>query len=214
MISANPMPAEVFAGLRVASASFDLGEAMQTSGKTTGGSVMTAGSGSRLWQGTVNLVTMRYPEAEAVASKMNVLREPGRYLFVSPRPYVIPEGFDGIEGPVTLAQIGDDNRSLALAGLPPGLRLPAGTPLAFAYGAGPVRHAFHRLVDDAVAGTDGRTSRVEVTPAVRSGALEGAKVTLQRPAFKALILPGSFNPGTSERGRATGMSFGVIQTLR
>lgn len=209
-----PMPKEFFAGLKIRSSSFQLPEAMQMSGKTAGGSILTAGSGARLWQGNVELVPMLYAEAEAIRTKLSILREPGRFLFVTPFPVREPADSMPILSPVTLSVISSNNREIRLSGLPNGFVLRAGEPLSFQYGANPSRYAFHRIVSDQVVSGATQTPAIEVTPPIRPGATVGVPVILRRPFFKALIVPGSFKPGTEQGRFVTGISFDIQQTLR
>ncbi|MCJ8138609.1 hypothetical protein [Falsirhodobacter halotolerans] len=207
-----PMDAEFFAGLPVMSASFDLGEAMQFSGRTAGGAVMTAGLGARLWTGSVSLSPMLPAAAEAIRAKLSVLREPGRSLFVRPCPASHRAARMGLTG-VTISALAANGRELRLAGLPSGFVLRAGSPLSFQYGTNPARYAFHRVVSDVVIGS-GASPMIEVTPAIRPGAAVGATVQVSKPFFKAIILPGSVSAGSAARPYVSGISFDIQQTLR
>lgn len=197
-----PLAADFFAGLPVSSCSLDLGEATQVSGRTAGGSVLTAGLGARLWQGTVNLTPMTARQAEAVRARLNVLREPGRTLLVTPYPVDRPAA--GVTTGLTIAAISTNSREMRLSGG----TLEPGDGLSFTYGTNPIRYAFHRVVAN-------NGGLLEVTPNIRPGAAVGAAVHVVQPWFKALIVPGSVNAGTAQPGDLiAGISFDIQQTLR
>jgi hypothetical protein len=105
-------------------------------------------------------------------------------------------------------------RTLTVSGLPANYAVPAGTYLAFAYGANPVRQALHRVVVGGNANGAGLSPVLEVVPAIRAGAQTGSAVSFLRPACKAVIIPGSTESGTSSRGIVEGFTFGFVQTLR
>lgn len=213
MALAFPLGPELFASLPVASTAFDLVEAMITSGRTAGGSILTASSGARLWQGSVSLYPMLPAAAEGVRAKLNVLREPGRSLFVRQCPASHTAAKMAITG-VTIAVLASNGRELRLAGLPQGFVLRAGDPISFAYGSNPIRYAYHRIVNDQVVAGATQTPLIEVTPAIRPGADVGAPVEISRPFFKAIVVPGSVSAGTAARPFVSGISFDIQQTLR
>lgn len=116
----------------------------------------------------------------------------------------------------TLHTIGADNRSIRIGGLPSGYTITAGDMLAFDYGSNPTRRALHRVVETATA-SGGVTPLFEIAPPLRAGASTGAAIHLRKPAAKMVMVPGSFDPGTSEGASrisiTTGMSFQAMQTL-
>lgn len=211
---------DFFAGLAVQTATFDLPESLQVSGRTAGGSVLTAGIGARLWSGSVQLPPMYREDADAVLARLSILREPGRHLFVHPFPGSAPRDDPrgnklGSASPV-IRLLNANSRDMALSGLPAGYVLSQGDGLAFAYATNPMRYAYHRIVSArVVAASNGQTPLFEVTPHIRQGAVIGSAVALIRPTFKALILPGSVNVGMTGPDLITrGISFDIQQTLR
>jgi len=215
-----PLPAAgYFGGLRVASCTFDLGEALEIS-RTGAGEVLTADLGPRLWTGQVTLAQARARTAHATHAVLQTLRQAGRSLMVfDPAhacPAADPEGaiLAAAGAAPVIAALPAGNRSLQLEGLPAGYGLSPGDYLSFAYGAAPERVAFHQIVQGAVADVAGVTGEIEVIPHIRPGAVLGAPVQLVRPAFKAVIKPSSVQLGASAPGLVGPTSFEILQTLR
>lgn len=115
---------------------------------------------------------------------------------------------------VTLNAVHPNRREIRLAGLPAGYALRRSDALAFSYGTNPVRFARHRIVAPAVAAANGLTPFLEVVPNLRPGFAPGTAVSLLAPACKAVLLPGSAEPGRLRQRMTVGASFKWIQTLR
>jgi len=216
MVQSFPMPlAEFWSPLRIASLSLKLPAAAEIS-RTAGGEIIVAELGARLWTARVTLAPIRIKDAASLQAKLRLLQRAGATLFVSPRigdyPARDPNGV--ISAPnVTISDLTAGNQTLSLAGLPAGYALSAGDYLAFSYG-NPALLAFHQLVGDARADATGVLPAFEVVPQLRPGAAIGAPVTLVKPFFKALLVPGSLNEGALQRTRLAGISFDLIQTLK
>jgi len=103
---------------------------------------------------------------------------------------------------------------LRLSGLPGGFVLSPGDFLAFDYGIAPVGRALHRLQSGGVADGFGVSGWLWLTPHIEPGALTGAAVSLVRPACKAVIVPGSVDPGVTSGNLTTGAAFSFRQTFR
>jgi hypothetical protein len=58
------------------------------------------------------------------------------------------------------------------------------------------------------------TGSIEVTPYIRPGGAALALVSLIRPTFKAVIVPGSVTPSDGAGVQSAGLSFAFTQTLR
>ena len=216
MVQTLPMPlAEFWSPLRVASLSLSLPAAAEIS-RTAGGEIIVAELGARLWSARVTLAPIGIESAAALQVKLRLLPRAGASLFVSPRirdcPARDPNGVIAASN-VTIASLPAGNQTLSLAGLPAGYALSAGDYLAFNYG-NPVLQAFHQMVGDARADAAGIVPAFEIVPQLRPGATIGASVTLVKPAFKALLIPGSLNEGVMQRTRLAGVTFDLIQTLK
>ena len=213
-----PIPvADYFAGLRIASASIYLPEAMEIS-QTGGGEILTADLGARLWRGSASMVPGLVADVAAAEARLSVLRQSGRSFFACPvgnaYPRADPDGsILGVSAPV-IASLAANNRELTISGLPIGYVLSAGDFLSFSYGADPVRYAFHQVVVGSTADALGITGQIEVTPHIRPGAAVAAAVTLIRPAFKAVVIPGSYAAAMIGPRIASGQAFQFQQTLR
>jgi len=109
-----------------------------------------------------------------------------------------------------------DARLIGLKGLPAGYAgLGRGSYLSFQYRSAPERHALHEIVElDVTADGAGDVAAFQVNPPIRPGAAVDAEVRLIKPACKAIILPGSVQPGRETRFITEGMSFRWLQTLR
>ena len=216
MVQSFPMPlAEFWSPLRVASLSLGLPAAAEMS-RTAGGEITIAELGARLWSARVTLAPIGIESAAALQVKLRLLQRAGATLFVSPRigdyPARDPNGVIAASN-ATIASLPVGNQTLSLAGLPSGYTLSAGDYLSFSYG-NPAIQAFHQLVGDARAEAAGIVPAFEIVPQLRPGALVGASVTLVKPAFRALMLPGSLNEGSLQRTRLAGITFDLIQTLK
>lgn len=216
MVQTFPMPlADFWSPLRVASLSLSLPAAAEIS-RTAGGEIIVAELGARLWSARVTLAPTGIENAAALQVKLRLLQRAGASLFVSPRigdyPARDPNGVIA-ESNVTIAVLPSGNQTLSLSGLPAGYALSAGDYLSFSYGNSAL-HAFHQLVSDTRANTSGIVPAFEIIPQLRPGATIGASVALVKPAFKALLVPGSLNEGVMQGTRLSGVSFDLIQTLK
>ncbi len=216
MVQSFPMPlAEFWSPLRVASLSLSLPAAAEMS-RTAGGEIIAAELGARLWSARVTLAPIGIENAAALQVKLRLLQRAGATLFVSPRigdhPARDPNGVIAASN-LTIYGLPAGNQTLSLAGLPAGYALSAGDYLAFNYG-NPAIQAFHQMVGDARADASGVVPVIEIVPQLRPGATIGASVTLVKPAFRALLVPGSLNEGVMQGTRLAGISFDLIQTLK
>lgn len=213
---ADPLSlASFWAGFRVTAGSrFYLPGTRQNS-RTADGGVLTAVLGASLWRGDVTA----YPGSRSALIKLQVqveaLDQAGDPFLAHAYPCAPaydPGGTIVSAASPVLHSIASDNRRIRISGLPEGYRLARGEMLAFPYGSNPVRYAMHRIVSATVqASSAGQTPLFEVTPHIRPGATIGAAVTLYKPAFKAVIVPGSIQ--WPQLGDLT-LSFQIIQTLR
>ena len=214
MAQTFPLAVEFFAGLPVAECTMDLPSVMQVS-RTRGGSITTAKLSERLWTAQVTLAQMRHRVAGGVEAQLSALAEPARSLLIHALPYLGPAYDPGavlLSGASpALHTISGDLREIRISGLPIGFEMTAGDFLSFAYGSSPVRYAFHRVVVGATADAAGLTPLIEVTPALSPGATTSAAVVLDRPFFRAILMPGK--PGRSRRVFTDGVTLDLIQTL-
>lgn len=199
---------------------FDVAEALEMS-ETGGGEVLMADLGTRLWRGKVSLGDLTQDEAADVLPMIDILRKAGTsfmaYDVSRPGPrYDVTGTLLGAASPV-LFQVHANMRDIRIGGLPNGYRIRPYDYVAFAYGTNPVRYALHRAVIQRIATADGTTGWFEVTPNIRPGFVAGASgaaVTLLKASCKAVIVPGSFQPGRRKATMTSGVSFDFIQTLR
>lgn len=187
---------------------------------TTGsGEILEADLGPRLWLGEITLGRMTPNEAAQAKTLIDMARGPARgfHVYDTTRNGPQADPFGAILGASTVLvnAVSVDNMGMQLKGLPAGYQLTIGDYLSFDYGSNPTRTALHKVVDLTVAadGT-GVTPTFEITPNLRPGASIDATVRLIKPYCKAIIIPGSVQPGRRKRFMTEGVSFQFMQTLR
>lgn len=213
-----PLPlADFFAGLPIQTAVPDLTEAVEMS-QSGGGEILTADVGPRLWKMDVSIRPGYYADIEPIKAKLNLLRRAGRSLIVHAIPSMYPaaDPTGSILGAnvVQLDGVNVNHRDISLSGFPPGYKISVGDCMSFTYGSNPVRFAMHQFVGEAYANGEGVISPIEVIDFIRPGFTLGAPVTIIKPAFKAIVVPGSTNPGRVGQRMIDGLQFTVMQTLR
>lgn len=197
---------------------FDLSEAMEVSGETGAGEILTAEHGVRLWQGDIQLGDMTRDEAAECMAMLDVVRRVGGSFMCHdvsrPAPRLDPAGSAIAGFSPELYAVHANNREVRLSGMPVGYQIRRYDYLAFSYGSNPVRFALHRVAEPASTASTGVTGYFEVSPNIRPGFALGAGVSLVRAACKALVVPGSFNPGRRSATLTAGAGFKFVQTLR
>lgn len=204
--------------LPVQAYSCDLPERVQQS-TTAGGEQLTADMAERLWTGRVNLGPMTRLEVGRPEVLIQVLKQGHAFHMLDGRrkyPLLDPTGSVLGAASVTILALGGDPRELSLTGLPVGYTLSAGDYLSFAYtDLSITRQALHRVVAaTVVANGSGQTALFEVLPAIRSGAVAGAAVTLKKPYCKAVMVMGTATPSTGRSTLYEGVGFDWVQSLR
>lgn len=213
-----PMSTAAFMSLLpIRSITFDLPEAVEIS-ETGGGEILPALLGVRLWQGEIELGPMEPDEAASALSLIDVARGGGASFMMHdvsrPGPRNDLKGtILGAAAP-TLAAVAANNREVQLAALPVGYVIRQYDYLAFSYGSNPTRFGLHRAAATVTAVAGGSTGWLEVVPNIRPGALVGAAVTLLKASCKAIIVPGSVQPGRRTSRMTEGVAFKWRQTLR
>lgn len=182
-----------------------------------GGEILTAEVAPTLWGGSVQLPTMRARRAAQIEAILTALTVPNRAFYARKLSQIGPAN-DPLGAALTgfdpqIESVAQSTSEIALNGLPVGYELQPGDMLSFSYGANPVRQAFHRLTQGGTAGVGGITPLMELAPHMRPGALAGADVQLVKPYFKAILVPGSVDYGSTRGGKTSGMSFSFQQTL-
>lgn len=196
---------------------FDIQETLSQT-RTRGGEILTADNGARLWQGEITLGQITRGELAAVRPILNLLRGAGAsflaYDISRPRPQLDPDG-SGLQGSTpAITALWANGREISLGGLPPGYRISRDDMFAFSYGTNPTRRALHEVVTGGIANAAGNLAGIEVNPPIRPGAAIGAAVSLIKPSCKAVMVPGSYQPGTTRAFLTEGISFKFCQTLR
>ncbi|SDW78400.1 hypothetical protein [Roseicitreum antarcticum] len=207
--------ATFYAGLKLSGQGFRLSEAKATT-RLAGGDVIPSKLGAALWQGMASIRPEYHADAGPQEVALMRLNRPGETFLVHDKRYNGPRMDPGgvILGASTpvIHTLDPDNRRIRVSGLPSGYTLSVGDWIGWQYGAGPVRHALHRIETGAVASGAGLTPLFAVEPFIRPGVLAGAPVVLVRPACKAIILETTYGNGAPLI--TSGASFNWTQTLR
>ncbi|MCB2126045.1 MAG: hypothetical protein IT508_11755 [Burkholderiaceae bacterium] len=202
-------------GLRVRSQEFDLSENLRST-EDGGGRILTADAGPRLWQGTITVAPDTHNGQRAAQALAQVLRQAGASFLISDRkgkfPAADPDGSLLGAAAVTLSAPVAGADTISLAGLPAGYVLTPGDYLSYAYGPTGEKIALHQVTVGGTAAGDG-TLTVGVVSRVRPGVSDGTAVTLIGAACRAIMVPGSFKPGTIGLASTAGFSFSFRQTL-
>lgn len=218
MALAFPTPLDsFFAKLPINQCTPDLTESVEMN-ETGYGEILTADLGTRLWQMDIAIRNGNYNDLEKIRALINVYRQAGRSFFAhavpSKFPQYDPDGLILGSNTPRLYSVNANMRDVIISGLPNAYKIQAGDCLSFQYGSNPTRYAFHQVVSDATAASNGRTTVFEVIPAIRPGYSTNSIVQLVRPYFKAMIIPGSVKMGKTGSRETSGISFSLIQTLR
>lgn len=208
-----PLSWEAFgARLPVVTAPFVLQEQHQLSGLGTG-DVLAAHLAPSRWTAQVTLVSMPVLEARAVQALIESLDGPiNSFYFCCPDNWYPAEDPGGVvlgASVVTIHAVGANNRSLRLGGLPAGYKLSVGDAVAFDYGSNPVRRAWHRVAEPAVADGAGVTPLFDLSHHLRPGVTAGLTVSLKKPAAKMFVWPKSLSLTPSLEGHA--VTFQAVQ---
>lgn len=209
--------ANFFATLPISTGKVYVPAVLETS-QTAAGEVFTADLGARLWQGQVTLARRTHAALSVFEAKLSLMQQAGAsFMAYDPRrvgPASDPTGAIITPYVVYIDTLNANKRELTLAGLPSGYVITPGDYLSFSYGSSPTRFAMHQVVTGATTSGLGVTGSIEVTPYIRPGAAALAPVSLIRPTFKAVIVPGSVTPSDGAGVQSAGLSFAFTQTLR
>lgn len=199
--------------LRIASATFALGDALQIN-QTRGGQVVTARLGVPLWRATVNLTASAPGRADNIAALVDLVRQSGASFHAyDPRRRLPQAGWDQGATSVTISAIASDRRELTVAGNLPGSVVTAGDHLSIVYGT---RIYYGRVVQGGTFSSAGASSAVtlEVTPSLPVAVSTSDAVRLAQPYLEAVYVPGSFAAPERMPGYDAGYGFDIMQTLR
>ncbi len=200
--------------LKIANVVFDIQRNDERSG-TGDGRVWQAELAPPLWLATVNLTTMLKDDGKQIAAKIRALGGAQNAFFLydpqSQYPQKDPTGSILGSAAVKVNTIAGTRTAISLKGLPANYRLTTGDKIQINYSSSPTRYAFLEVSEDIQASAGGITPEFSIFPRVPAGLVTNLDVILKKPAMKALIMPGSHNPGTSDIVTNTGATFKAIQ---
>lgn len=183
--------------------------------RTAGGEMQSKDLGPALWRASYRSVSLSLDQADAVMADFDSLAGAVHPFYLHPAPRRRPAAASSdaeLSGAsVTVASIGANNDTLALAGLPASFVMAAGDFLSIETAAG--GREFHRLVRGAVADGTGVTDAMAVAPHVRPGVTAGNAVTLLDPLVEMRLVPDSLDD-PYEDGRHRAIVFEAIQVIR
>jgi hypothetical protein len=183
-----------------------------------GGDVIRAEVAPQMWQGSYSLPPMRPRVAASFEVLIEALQGVGGSFYAYKKnqigPASDPRGIALSGRSVEIYSVDVSGSRLRLSGLPPGFVLSAGDFVDFNYGAGPVARALHRFQAGGAASAGGVSGWLPLSPHIEPGALAGAAVSLVRPACKAVIVPGTVDPGVTLGNLTSGAAFSFRQTFR
>lgn len=213
MARAWPLPTAQFAErLLIRSVSWQLVEVVASSGYGNGDPLDVELAPAR-WEATVALANMSQFEAVEQRALIQMHLRPGRpfVLFnrAIPGPLLDPQGA-AITGHMPVVHtIGAEGRSLRVNGLPGSYGLRVGDMLELRYGTN--RRSLHQVGEAATASAGGLTPAFDLDPNVPVGVEVGDTVRLVRAGAMMIRVPGSYDPGQSERAIVSGMGFRAVQ---
>jgi hypothetical protein len=208
--SSFPVPLDEFIDLvPIRSVHWALKEFIDTSGMPQ--HMITAQFADPLWTATITTSVMTDLQARLVRGYMRRIGAHGTFLLYDSSclyPALDPDGSEIAGNNVTVSQVGNDNRSIRLSGLPGGYRLRWGDRIQVRYSS-PVSYNVYEVSDVATATSGGVTNMFEVTPPLRVGIQAGNSVGIRRPSAKMQFL--NYDPGISEIGFTQPMTFECIE---
>lgn len=179
--------------------------------RTSGGTTQAKDLGSPLWKASFTTAPARLGDAADIEAALISLRGSSRSFLAHDvrRPFPRLHADGGFTDAAVIDQLfASDAFLLGLSGMPSGFTLSPGDYLAFEYGSRPSR-ALHMVTNGGVFGALGRAT-VEVFPAIRPGALEGAAVTLKKASCEMILEPGQSAPSLRDMVTSA-VTFSAIQ---
>lgn len=190
----------------------------QEQSRTAGGRTYLKDFGGPLWKLTAQSRQLSVNELDYWRARLNVM-ENGKAIFRGysmSRCYPIryPRGswptagaFDGLSA--TLASVGVNRKSVAVADLPAGYSFSIGDYIQIGDGD------LHQVMEEAVAGMDGETPEFEVRPhiwpGVEAGDSPATPVSVKRPSCLMAIIPGTVQSQADPQTGWGAVSFQAIE---
>ncbi|MDQ0456049.1 hypothetical protein [Rhizobium paknamense] len=180
----------------------------QEQSRTEGGRTIVKDLGSPLWQATYQTRTLSANDLDYWRARLDLL-EGGLQIFRGyplsrARPVAYP-GASALPQAVTLAALGDDNKSITLAGLPAGFQFSVGDMIEIA------DSGLYRVMEAASATAEGLTGPFELRPHLWPGTVTGRAVRLLRPACRMTLIPGSLSSDADVSSGRGSLSFQAIE---
>lgn len=187
-----------------------------TYAESRGGTVYSSRTSPVLWTGSVRLAADVNWGIRQKRSLLNTIMQPDVRFLIYARSIRAPlDDLSGSKlGAATpfLSTVHSSRTQIRIGGLPPGYKLSPGDCISWPQ-AGPVTQRYHQIEGTVTANASGLTPLVTVFPAVHVGFVLNSPVELIKPRLRAVYLPGSFKPYTSEGPFSQGASFSWLQTL-
>jgi hypothetical protein len=162
---------------------------------TAGGIIIPKQLRPDLWYCKLQSVNLINTKARKLLAFLLSLRGVNTFYVsnpIAPYPQFDPDGSLVASSTVKINSVNVSTKAMSLKGLPSGYQLTEGDFLSFDYGSTTSR-AFHQVLENATAGSDGTTAEFEVYPSLRMGAEADIVVTLRQPSAEMYVMPGTLN---------------------
>lgn len=158
------------------------------------GDTLAKDLGPQLWTAVIQTLPMVNKAFEIAHAGFDSLRGSQKTFNIYSTGRWYPQNDPGgtILGSSTVEIAAFTTTSMSLKGLPANYKLSVGDKLSFAYGSAPVMQAYHTILEAVTADGSGNAGPFDVSPYVRSGAAINTVVSMKKPYFTAIVVPGSF----------------------
>jgi hypothetical protein len=182
------------------------------------GQILTAQKAPPAWIADVSMSSMEHDyalELQAIIESLD--GSIGSFYLYDPRkiyPKAYPNGTGLVipAGGIKINSIGANNKSISLKNAMANQVFSAGDLFHFDYATGPVRRAFHRIIETSSANGSGTTPVFEIRPHLRVGVAVDQVVTVIKPSVKMQMIPGTFVT-SNDTEVSTTISFSARQTI-
>jgi hypothetical protein len=167
-----------------------------------------------LWTADVTVDTGNQNEIKKIAALIRSLKgaQEAFYLYDPTSKYPQSDPTGSIIGSSTVQVHTASGNAIRLKGLPAAYALKAGDKFQVTYAT--TKNYFGEVSEDVMADGSGITASFSIYPPLPAGLLADDAANLKKPACKMFIMPGTFNPGKSEKVITSGLTFKAMERKR